>query len=91
MVTCAGTLKETLREWTDVDVAQYSVAAVLGLIDPAISPFATRAKHVFWTDNPVGNVLYELLQTLVSLGVLERREDPDIQYRWNAAYRGTWE
>ena len=67
MLTTPETLKTALREWTDVDVAQYALAGVLGLIVPDKSPFATKAKHVFWTDNPVGNALYEWLQLLVEL------------------------
>lgn len=91
MSTSIETLKAALQDWTDWDVAGYSIAVALGLIDPERSPFATKAKHVFWTNNAVGNVLHELLETLASLGVLERRDEPDIQYRWNPQYRGTWE
>jgi hypothetical protein len=85
------TLRGALQDWTDVDLAEYYTAVALGLIDPERSPFQTQAKHVFWTDNPVGNALHQLLETLVSLSVLERRDEPDLQYRWNAQYRGSWE
>ena len=40
---------------------------------------------------PFATAPFELLQSLVALGALERRDEPDIQYRWNVAYRGTWE
>ena len=51
-----------------MDFAEYSMAVALGLIDPERSPFATKAKHVFWTDNPVGNALYGFLEKLVCSG-----------------------
>lgn len=44
----------------------------------------TRVKGVFWTDNPLGNALHEVLLQLTAAGVLERREEPDDeQFRWS--------
>jgi hypothetical protein len=91
MATGTASLRAALEEWTDWDVAGYSMAVALGLIDPDRSPFPTKAKHVFWSNHPVGTALHEFLDTLAGLGVLERRDDPDIQYRWNRDYSGTWE
>jgi hypothetical protein len=85
------TLRAALADWVDIDVACYSLVVALGLIDPETSPLPTKAKHVFWTDHPVGNFLSDILERLTSLGVVERRDEPDIQFRWNAAYRGSWE
>jgi catechol 2,3-dioxygenase-like lactoylglutathione lyase family enzyme len=39
------------------------------------------AKWVYWSNNPLGNELDALLDRLVALGVLEKREEPDYQYR----------
>jgi hypothetical protein len=36
------------------------------------------AKHVFWTDQVIGNMLYSTLDRLVGQGSLERRDEPDI-------------
>jgi hypothetical protein len=33
------------------------------------------------------NSLYGTLERLLELGALERREEPDLQYRWRSAYR----
>ena len=85
------TLRETLRSWTDWDGAAYCLAVALGLIDPARAPLQTKAKHVFWSQHEVGGALHDMLEILVKLGVIERREEPDTQYRWNQDYRGTWE
>lgn len=85
------TLKEKLKDWTDIDGAMYDVTVVLGLIDPEASPFATNAKHVFWSNHPVGSLAHKLLDEMTSLGILEKRDEPDFQYRWNAAFKGSWE
>jgi hypothetical protein len=90
MSTGIETLKAALQDWTDWDGAGYSMAVALGLIDPQLSSFHS-AKHVFWSNHAVGNTLHQFLEALASLGVLERRDEPDVQYRWNRAYRGTWE
>ena len=55
-----------------------------------IMPLGTgmnEAKWVYWSDNPLGNMLYGTLERLLKLGALERREEPDLQYRWRSAYR----
>jgi len=86
------TLRLALEEWTDLDVAAYDLGIAVGLIDPQRSPFSTKAKHVFWSDNPVGNTLRDMLERLVTLGAIQRRDEPDVQqYRWNREHRGTWE
>jgi hypothetical protein len=74
-------LTDALNEWCDCDVAQYHLAVVLGVIAPDAN-FETGVKCIFWTDNPIGNYLFHTLNGLVSIGVLERREEPDCQYRW---------
>ena len=82
------TLKERLADWTDWDGAQYELAICLGLMASNTS-FATRAKHVFWSNNPVGNALHAMLDELVSIQALE--VNGDMQYRWNTAFKGSWE
>jgi hypothetical protein len=91
MAADLGTLSSAIQEWTDADLAQYSLAVALGMIDPDRSPFATKAKHLFWTDNNVGGALYEFLETLARIGLIDRRDEPDLQFRWNASYAGSWE
>jgi hypothetical protein len=44
-----------------------------------------EVKWVFWSDNPLGNALWDLLHALVKAGVLEHREEPDHQFRWKSA------
>jgi len=50
-----------------------------------------KAKHVFWSNHPVGNLLNSMLEQMVTEGILEKRDEPDFQYRWNPRFRGSWE
>ncbi len=83
-------LREELSDWHDWDVVAFLLARCLGLMGPDVA-FATDAKHVFWTDNTIGNMLHNMLNELVAAGVLDGRDEPDYQYRWNSSFRGSWE
>lgn len=84
-----ATLKDCIGDWTDWDVAAYRLGISLGLM-PDASTFG-RAKHVFWSNHQVGELLYAMLDQMVSAGILEKRDEPDIQYRWNPVFRRSWE
>jgi hypothetical protein len=77
-----GPLRYRLSEWSDLDVAAFHLAQVLGLFPE--EPFMRSVKYVFWGSNPLGDALYDVLKRLVEVGVLEFRDDPeqDQQYRW---------
>jgi hypothetical protein len=75
-----NTLRTALVEWTDFDVSAHALAQCLGIISPA-DPMR-GAKAVYWSNNSLGNALHQILEELVATGVLEKREVPDIQYRW---------
>jgi hypothetical protein len=74
-------LAEDLGEWTDCDFAAYVLGRSLGLFQG--QNFQTDAKHVFWTDNDLGNGLHDALLALARAGVLDHREEPDDQFRWH--------
>jgi hypothetical protein len=84
-------LRERLNDWTDIDCAAYELGCALSLIGEARSPFQTRAKHVFWSSHPVGETLYQMLEMLADLGILQKRDEPELQYRWNPTFKGSWE
>jgi hypothetical protein len=84
------TLRDRLRDWTDWDVAEWELARSLGLMHGGVR-FHLEPKHVFWTDNSIGQMLRDVLGQLTRIGVLEFREEPDNQYRWNPDFRGSWE
>ncbi|MGW3521064.1 hypothetical protein [Streptomyces hydrogenans] len=75
-------LSEGLAGWTDGDGAAFMVGRSLGIFDESVT--FTQVKGVFWTDNPLGNALHEVLLQLVTAGVLERRAEPeDERFRWS--------
>jgi hypothetical protein len=83
------TLKGRISDWTDWDWAAYSLGICLGLM-PDAAAFGA-AKHVFWSNHPVGDLLYSMLDRMVEQGILEKRDEPDIQCRWSPSFRGSWE
>ena len=84
------TLKQYLLDWVEWDVAAFHLARVLGLMGSEIQ-FHGEAKHVFWSANPTGKMLNDMLKQLVAMGILEYRDEPEDEYRWNPNFRGTWE
>jgi hypothetical protein len=79
------TLRVALADWTDFDVSAHVLAQCLGIMPSGLG--MKEAKSVYWSDNPLGNMLYATLERLLELGALERREEPDLQYRWCSDYR----
>jgi hypothetical protein len=79
------TLRVALADWTDFDVSAHVLAQCLGITSSQQE--MKEARSVYWSDNPLGNMLYSTLERLVELGVLEKRGEPDLQYRWCSTYR----
>lgn len=72
---------ENLSEWTDWDAAMSYLAQALNLV--ARHEGSIHRKSLYWTDNPVGTALHQMLLELVQAGILLRRDEPDEQFRWN--------
>ena len=83
-------LKCSLAEWADWDVASYYIAIALGIApDPSGKlDFWGGKKGVFWSANPLGEGLYQILEILVRSGILEKDED-ELKFRWNSKF--DWE
>jgi hypothetical protein len=81
-----ATLRERLADWTDWDIAGFQLARSLSLIAEDAN-FQTDTKHIFWSNNPTGDMLHRMLQQLVVIGALEKRDEPDDQYRWNPNFQ----
>ena len=77
------TLRDALTEWHDADEAMYDLAVLLGLL-PDLPPWGGR-KNLFWTNNPVGNLLFQQLSQLAVIGVLEF-DEVETRFRWNPAF-----
>jgi len=84
------TLQERLKEWQDFDVAAYELGVTLGLFedDPQGTYEAFRAnKGIFWSDNPLGNALYGILQSLAEQDFLDWDRE-ESKYRWSPTAPG---
>lgn len=79
------TLRVALADWTDIDASAHVLAQCLGIMPSGLG--MNEAKWVYWSDNPLGNMLDGTLERLLELGALEKREEPALQYRWCSGYR----
>lgn len=70
-------LRDALMDWTDWDGAMEALGTALGIL-----PKDGNHKAIYWTKNPVSDFLLQTLWSLIDLGVLEVREEPDFQFRW---------
>ena len=71
-------LSDDLADWTDWDNAMFLLGRALG----ALRGDFLANKGVLWADTALGNQLHEALLALVAAGVLDRRAEPDEQFRW---------
>jgi len=78
------TLREALADWTDLDWAAHALAQCIGAIGADTE--MREVKHIYWSDNALGNELVNALEALVKARVLEKRDEPDDQVRWNQAF-----
>jgi hypothetical protein len=87
MKSSIASLQERLADWVDWDGAAYQVGACLGLWPEFGAPYNEDCWHgvkgIMWSSQ--GDFIYHFLDGLVKAGYLERREEPDIGYRWNPA------
>jgi hypothetical protein len=87
----SDTLKDGLNDWLDRDSAAFALAVSLGILPGGANYQNTSVKYVFWSRNPLGEMLYDHLDKLVRLGIVEHREAEDDFYRWDPLFKGTWE
>lgn len=78
-----STLREKLKDWTDIDITMHYLAIVLGIDKP---PEETddkwEYKWVYWTNNSISKLLDNMIQDLVKNGILEYDEE-EMMFRWN--------
>ena len=82
-------IDELFAEWEDYDFSAYYVACLLGIVkyDKSWDEYR-RIKGLFWTNNPVGNILYDFLEKMVEAKLFEK--DDDLGYRWNKSFNAYW-
>lgn len=83
-------LRQTLKDWTDIDLCAFHIGTALGIIPPPTGDqrpmdFAGK-KWVFWPQNPIGTMLFNMLDQLVENNVLETHEQDNQLLRWNVNY-----
>ena len=84
MESIKGTLKESLKEWDDWDIAEYKLGIALGLFeeDNGSYDFFRENKFIFWSKHPIGEFLQNTIRQMVELEILEFDYDEQ-KYRWN--------
>ena len=79
------TLRVALADWTDVVASAHTLTQCLGIMTSQLQ--MKEVKWVYWSENSLGMMLHGTLERLLELGVLEKREEPNLQYRWCSAHR----
>jgi hypothetical protein len=81
------TLRKSLKDWTDVDVATFYLAVAVGVApDPGDEWLGWGDKKwIFWSANPLGESLYFMLAKLTECSVLLKKEGED-EYKWNPEF-----
>lgn len=80
------TLRERLANWTDLDVANYHVAIVIGLIPELDNMQSFRIfKWMTNSHNPYGTLLQSIINDMVKAGCLVY-DDEGLQITWNDRY-----
>lgn len=64
-----------IPDWEDADIAAHLLALHLGIADESVGNFQVTYKWLYWTDNPVGKMLYGFLEALQNGGFLEHDEE----------------
>jgi hypothetical protein len=84
------TLRETLRDWQDVDVALYYLGVAYGLWPDTPRTFAVDVKGIVNSNNEVCNWLYLQLEQMQTFGVVEQHPTDSHKWRWNPNTPPTW-
>ena len=92
MILSNASLKERLAGWTSWDIAIFHLGTVLGFWPEFGAPGGEDpwrgVKGTIWSANTLGDAMAMFLEELVKEGALERRDESDIEFRWNPKYKG---
>ena len=78
-------IRKLFADWVEPEDAHYYLACLLGIMGHDESQEAwMRVNSVFYTNNPVGNCLFDMLRQAVAGGMLETNDDE--QFRWNKSF-----
>tara|TARA_Y100000310_G_scaffold130972_1_gene130192 strand:- start:28524 stop:28886 length:363 start_codon:yes stop_codon:yes gene_type:complete len=80
------TIREQFDDWVDFDVAAFIMGATIGLFE---EDSFIKNKGIFWTSNPTGDILFDMLEHLVANDMLIKNDD--MKFKWNDKFAGlTW-
>jgi hypothetical protein len=80
------TWRESLSEYTDIDLLQHDLARMLGIVTSDVE--VNDVKALYWTKNPIGDALAAFVLALGRAGVLEQHPEDQTLLRWNPNFRG---
>jgi hypothetical protein len=72
-------LTSSLAAWTDWDMASFRLGRALGVVGGSEPE---RVDATYWAANPWSGTLHDALDSLVAAGLLERRDEPEVGFRW---------
>ena len=75
------TFKNALHDWQTQDIASYSLGVALGLFLDHGKSYPESLYNIFWTNNPTGNFLRDMLISMTNAGILFQNEN--LEYKWN--------
>lgn len=65
-----------MDDWVDFDAALFIIGRTLGILPLRYSDIP-NAKALFWSSNPIAEVLADILMKLVEIGYILRDEETD--------------
>ncbi len=71
-------LRDELQTWVNADKASHILGRDIGVFDGTLNLY----RLTLFMPTPISTALYKMLNELVTAGVLERRDDPEIEFRW---------
>lgn len=74
-------LKKYLKNWEDIDVASFYLGCVLGIFEDDSMENFRENKGTFWTNNSLGDFLYDMLSRMSDENIIEMDYDKLI-VRW---------
>lgn len=81
-----NSFRELLKNWEDFDVVEFYLGCTLGIFeyDEKFENFR-KNKHIFWTNNPLGDMLAKMLEDMAAEGILEFDRE-ELKLKWNEKY-----
>ena len=85
-------LRHTLKEWEDLDIAAYKLGCAVGIFPPEDGSYFgfQSLKGLYWGANRFGESISGILDVLVKCDVLQYDEER-MKIRWNPNFKGDWE